>query len=94
MAEQKQLSLCIITKNEEAFFPACLEDMDEIADEMLVIDLGSEDHTAELARQAGATVYQPEWEDDFSKIKNFCMDHASGKWVLFLQQTRLLPVNN
>jgi glycosyltransferase involved in cell wall biosynthesis len=90
MAEQKQLSLCIITKNDASFFPACLEDMDEIADEMLVIDLGSEDRTTELARQSGAAVYQPEWEDDFSKIENFCMDHAAGKWVLFLQADEVI----
>jgi len=89
-AEQKQLSLCIITKNEESFFPACLEDMNEIADEMLVIDLGSGDRTPELAKRAGAMVYRLEWEDDFSKIKNFCMDHATGKWVLFLQADEVI----
>ncbi len=85
MEDKKQLSLCVITKNEEAFLPDCLNDMKDVADEMLVVDLGSDDHTLELAEQAGATVYQPEWEDDFSKIKNFCMEHAAGKWVLFLQ---------
>lgn len=91
MVEQKQLSLCVITKNEEAFLPGCLENMKETADEMLVADLGSGDRTCELAKQAGAAVYRPKWEDDFSKIKNFCMDHVSGKWVLFLQADEMIP---
>jgi len=90
MTKQKELSLCYITKNDEDFFPACLKDMKGIADEILVADLGSNDSTCELAKQAGAVVYRPEWEDDFSKIRNFCMDHASGEWVLFLQANEMI----
>lgn len=85
MKKDKQLSLCVITKNDEMFLPDCLNDMKEAADEILVADLGSIDRTTDLAEQAGAAVYRPEWENDFSAIKNFCMDRASGKWVLFLQ---------
>lgn len=90
MSEQKQLSLCIITKNDEAFFPGCLKDMEGAVDEMIVVDLGSDDRTPELARQVGASVYQPVWKDDFSQIKNFCMDHAAGRWVLFLQADEVI----
>jgi len=85
MADKKRLSLCVITKNDEAFLTDCLNDMKEVADEILVVDIGSGDRTLELAKQAGASVYQPEWENDFSKIKNYCMDHVAGQWVLFLQ---------
>lgn len=91
MAEQKKLSLCIMTKNEESFIPSCLKNMEGAADEIIVADIGSGDRTAELARQFGAAVYRPEWEDDFSKIKNFCMDHATGDWVLFLQADEAIP---
>lgn len=85
MAQKKQLTLCIITKNDAPFLSDCVRNMKEIADEFLVVDLGSHDKTILIANQVGATVYQPKWENDFSKILNFCMDHASGKWVLFLQ---------
>ncbi len=93
LVESKKLSLCIITKDEESFFPGCLENMEEAVDEIIVADLGSCDRTLELAKQAGAAVYQPEWEEDFSKIKNFCMDHASGDWVLFLQADETIARN-
>lgn len=86
-----QLTLCVITKNDAAFLPVCLNEMKDVADEILVADLGSEDHTPELAEQAGATVYRLKWENDFSQIKNFCIEHASGKWVLFLQADEILP---
>lgn len=65
--------------------------MKGIAHEIIVADLGSCDRTQEHAREFGAKVYQPEWEDDFSKIKNFCMDHAAGKWVLFLWADEAIP---
>ncbi|WP_283610660.1 glycosyltransferase [Faecalispora anaeroviscerum] len=85
MEGTKQLSLCVITKNDAAFLPDCLSEMQDVADEILVVDLGSDDDTLKLAEQAGAKLYRLEWEEDFSKIKNFCMEHAAGKWVLFLQ---------
>lgn len=84
-AKQKKLSLCIITKDDESFLPGCIINMEGAADEIIVADLGSQDRTPELAKQAGAAVCYPKWEDDFSKIKNFCMEHALGDWVLFLQ---------
>lgn len=85
MNKEKQLSLCVITKNDEEFLFDCLNEMKDVADEMLVADLGSTDRTIELAKQAGAAVYQPEWKNDFSAVKNFCMELATGKWALFLQ---------
>lgn len=90
METNKQLSLCVITKNDELFLPDCLNEMKETADEILVADLGSGDRTRELAVRAGAAVYQPDWENDFSKIKNFCMERAAGKWVLFLQADEMI----
>lgn len=85
MNGEKRLSLCVVTKDAEPFILDCLNGMKDAADEMVVADLGSADRTRELARQAGAAVYEPEWEHDFAKIKNFCLERAGGQWVLFLQ---------
>lgn len=90
MREQKQLSLCVITKNDEKYISNCLENMKQVADELLVFDIGSTDKTIEIAKRSGATIYQPKWENDFSKIKNFCMGKARGKWVLFLWANEMI----
>ena len=66
MIQEKKLTLCVITKNDEAFLPDCLNSMKGTADELVVVDLGSSDRTVQLAKQVGATVYQPKWENDFS----------------------------
>lgn len=91
MAVQKKLSLCIIAKNEDLAVGDCLESMKGTVDEMIVADIGLNSGTPELNKCAGAKVYRLAFEDNFSKIKNFCMAHASGDWVLFLQANETIP---
>ena len=80
-----ELTLCVITKNDEEYVGECLRQFKDIAEEMIVADIGSGDGTLDIARREGAAVYELEWKGDFSGVKNFCMDHANGRWVLFLQ---------
>ncbi|KAB2922789.1 MAG: glycosyltransferase family 2 protein [Bacteroidetes bacterium] len=76
------LSVAVITKNEEANIARCLESV-RWADELVVVDSGSTDRTAELARSFGARVIVREWEG-FSKQKEFALRSASHGWVLSL----------
>ena len=48
------ISACVIAKNEAANIPRWLVCMSQIADEMIVVDTGSEDATIALAEAAGA----------------------------------------
>lgn len=85
MEEGKRLSLCMVTKDDEEFLSACFGELQGIADETIVVDIGSRDGTAALAQKLGARVYQMKWGDSCSEAKNLCLDHANGRWVLFLQ---------
>jgi len=85
MTERKNLSLCMITKNDEKYLSDCLQDLKEVVDEIIIADIGSNDQTVAIAKQAGANVYQIKWENDYSTAKNFCLDQANGRWILFLQ---------
>jgi tetratricopeptide (TPR) repeat protein len=78
------VSLCVITKNEEHRLARCLASAKPFADEIIVVDTGSIDATKDLAKAMGARVYDFEWEDDFSKARNFSLSKASGDWVLVL----------
>lgn len=91
MKANKKLSVCIINKDEESCLPECIKNMQGTAYEIIVADLGTSGSIRGLAEQAGANVYRTEWQDDFSKIKNFCMDHATGEWVLFLSANEIIP---
>lgn len=78
------LSLCVITKNEENNIQKCLECVNDIVFEKIVVDTGSTDKTVEVAKNMGATIYHFDWIDDFSAARNFAISKAKGDWILFL----------
>jgi glycosyltransferase involved in cell wall biosynthesis len=91
MKDQIKLSLCMITNNDQNYIRSCLQSIKDIADEIIIADMGSSDETVAAAMQEGAQVYQVAISDSYSEIKNFCMDHALGQWVLFLQPDEVIP---
>lgn len=82
--EKMKVSACIITKNEERNIHDCLESLEDCADEIIVVDTGSADNTVQIAERHGAKIYRYPWGDDFSAVKNFAIEQASGDWIVFL----------
>jgi len=79
-----RISGCVITKDEEKNIAKCLDSLKPVADEIIVIDTGSEDATIQIAEDLGAHVFRQKWENDFSKAKNAALDRARGDWIVFL----------
>jgi tetratricopeptide (TPR) repeat protein len=84
------LSLCMIVKNEEASLPQALSSVKEVVDEMIILDTGSTDRTAEIAKEFGASVYHFEWCNDFSAARNEALKYVQGQWVLVLDADEVL----
>ncbi len=78
-----KLSVCYIVKNEEKNLPLSLETVKDFADELIIVDTGSTDATKRIALDAGATVLDFVWHDDFAAARNFALDHATGDWIVF-----------
>ena len=79
-----RLSVCMIVKNEEQFLEQCLQSVQGLAHQIVVVDTGSTDRTIELAKKFKAEVYSFAWNDDFSAARNEALKHATGDWVLSL----------
>jgi glycosyltransferase involved in cell wall biosynthesis len=75
-----KLTVTVITYNEAAHIQEVLDSV-AWADEILVVDSGSTDSTADLARTRGARVVVREWPG-YSAQKNFAADSASHDWIL------------
>lgn len=76
-----KLSVIVITKNEESNIEACLASV-AFADELIVVDSGSTDATAELARKMGAKVSVVQDWPGFGPQKNRALALAGGNWIL------------
>lgn len=79
-----RLSQCMIVKNEEKNIRRALSWGKGIVQEQIVVDTGSSDRTAEIAREMGAKVYSFPWKEDFSAAKNYAIGKAKGTWIAFL----------
>lgn len=77
------ISAVVLTKNEERNIEECLETLG-FCDEVVVVDDNSTDKTRTIAKKLGAKVYQRDLNGDFAAQRNFGMEKASGKWVLFI----------
>lgn len=88
------LSAAMIVRDEEAHLAACLASIRDIVDELVVVDTGSVDRTAEIARASGARLFHLGWQDDFAGARNHALDRARGAWILYIDaDERLRPVD-
>ena len=78
------ISLCMIVKNEEDSLKNCLDSVKKVVNEIIVVDTGSEDSTIQIAKDAGASVFEADWIDDFSEVRNFSLIKANYDWILVL----------
>ena len=77
MTRQLYVSACLIVRDEAQHLSACLRTLDGFADEVLVVDTGSTDATAEIADDHGATVLHHPWEEDFAAARNLGLAAAA-----------------
>ncbi|MGL5329348.1 MAG: glycosyltransferase, partial [Peptostreptococcaceae bacterium] len=69
---------------EEKSLPRCLKSVSSIADEIIVVDTGSEDKTVDIAKYFKAKVYHHKWSNNFSEARNFAIDKCSKDWIFII----------
>jgi len=74
------VSAIVITLNEASHIRECLAAL-RWADEVLVVDSGSTDGTADLARLAGARVIAHDWRG-YAAQKDFAASQAAHDWIV------------
>jgi glycosyltransferase involved in cell wall biosynthesis len=82
MAES--LAIIVLTYNEAENLPRCLESVAGFG-EIVVVDSGSNDGTPEIAKHAGARVYERPF-GSFARQRNWALENCDVKneWALFL----------
>lgn len=77
-----KISATIITFNEERNIARVIESL-RCCDEILVLDSGSNDRTAEIATNLGARVVEASWHG-YAAQKNIAAELAANDWILSL----------
>ena len=85
----RALSVVIITFNEEKHIGRCIESVKPVADEVIVLDSFSVDHTVEIAKSKGATIYQEKFQG-YGPQKNRALQLCSHDLVLSLDADEAL----
>ena len=93
MSEEKKIpkiSVIINTLNEEENLPFALRSVYEWADEIIVVDMYSEDKTVEIAKQYGAKVYFHDRVPAFDIARKLAIEKATNEYVFLLDADEIV----
>ena len=80
----KNLSVVLATYNEEKHIGECLNRVQDIATEIIVVDGTSSDKTRQIAKEYGARVIKKDNPKIFHINKQIALENAKYKWILQL----------
>ena len=87
--DKANLSVAIITYNEERIIEKTLSALDTWVDQIVVVDSFSTDNTPNILEMFNTTIFQKKWEG-YSKQKNFAISKCTGDWILVLDADEVL----
>lgn len=85
MNKNSQLSIVILTYNEEVNLPICLASLSDLNAIVYIVDSGSTDRTIEIAKEYGCSVNEHEFFNYATQL-NWALDNLpiATKWVMRL----------
>ncbi|HET8939677.1 MAG TPA: glycosyltransferase family 2 protein [Polyangiales bacterium] len=86
-----RISVVINTWNEEQNLPWSLGSVRTWADEIVVVDMHSQDRTREIAESFDAKVYLHEWLGFADPARAFAIEKSHGDFVLLLDADEMIP---
>lgn len=89
-----RLSVAIIVRDEAEMLPEFLESVQGWVDEVCLVDTGSTDATAEIARNRGCRVFSHAWCDDFAAARNESLRLCTGDWILVLDADERIAIQD
>jgi tetratricopeptide (TPR) repeat protein len=78
------LSAALIVRDEARVLDGCLASIEDVVDEIVLVDTGSQDNSVDIAVNHGARVIHHEWSGDFAEARNIGLEAARGEWILYI----------
>lgn len=86
-----RISAVINTLNEERNLPIALRSVQPWVDEIVVVDMYSEDRTVEIAQKFGAKIFFHERMGFVEPARSYAVEQTRGDWVLILDADEVIP---
>ena len=83
------ITAVIITRDEERNIDRCLQSLEGVADEVIVVDSGSTDRTEQICQGHGVRFVRHEWEG-YAAQKNYANGLATCQWILSIDADEAL----
>ena len=87
-----RISAIIHTLNEELNIANALRSVASWVDEIIVVDMYSDDRTVEIARTFGAKVFLHEKTGFIEPVRNASQEKATGDWIIALDADEIVPL--
>ena len=87
-----RISVVINTLNEEKNLPFALRSVQPWVDEIVVVDMYSDDRTVDIAREFGAKVFFHERMGFADPARAFALEQTCGDWILILDADEVVPL--
>ena len=83
------LSVSMIVRNEENYLFKCLNSIKKIADEIIIVDTGSTDHSKDICALFTDKTFDLNWEEEdgvgsFERARNYGLDQCTGDFVFYI----------
>ncbi|MBR5578424.1 MAG: glycosyltransferase family 2 protein [Lachnospiraceae bacterium] len=75
------ISVCMIVRNEEKVLARCLDSLQGLWEELIIVDTGSNDNTKKIAARYTDKIYDFTWTGSFSDARNFSFSKAGCDYI-------------
>lgn len=87
-----KLSIALAVFNEETNLDRCLNAVDKWADEIVIVDGGSTDHTVDIAKKFHAKIIETNNPPIFHINKQKALNACTGDWILQLDADEVVTI--
>lgn len=84
------ISVVIVNFNEEKKLEFCLQSVVNLADEIVVIDLGSTDQSKEVAKKFNCQIFSHKLVPYVELIRNYAVEKVTKEWILVLDPDEII----
>ena len=88
------ISVCMIVKNEEAVLARCLNSLQGLYEELIIVDTGSVDRTKDIAGRYTNKVFDFSWTGSFSDARNFSFSKARCDYIYAADADEVIDEEN